>query len=123
VALNHVVEAHRPALRDTLERLPRGSAFARIREGERTVALALGSLADGHVYLGEVVTDTERRRSGLARQLLEATLHWARERGAHRAFLAVEADNAPARALYEGLGFREAYRYWYREAAHAASPD
>ena len=25
-------------------------------------------------------------------------------------------ENRPALALYEGLGFEEAYRYWYRVA-------
>lgn len=114
--LNGVPTDRRTALREVLERLPRGSAFARIREGGRTLSLALGSVADGHVYLGEVATDPAARRRGLARRVVSGVLERARAHGARRAFLGVVADNAPARSLYEGLGFREAYRYWYREA-------
>jgi N-acetylglutamate synthase len=41
---------------------------------------------------------------------------WAADRGVRGACLEVEAANAPARALYEGLGLAELYRYHYRRA-------
>ena len=41
----------------------------------------------------------------------------ARSRGAHQAWLQVEADNEPAISLYRSLGFREVYRYHYRQPA------
>jgi ribosomal protein S18 acetylase RimI-like enzyme len=41
-------------------------------------------------------------------------LDWAHRRGAAAAYLQVTAQNSGAIALYEGLGFTEAYRYWYR---------
>ncbi|MNL85424.1 Mycothiol acetyltransferase [compost metagenome] len=57
------------------------------------------------------------RRKGLASRILAALLHEARTLGARRAYLQVEADNAPAIALYSGLGFTPAYgyRYWMVE--------
>jgi ribosomal protein S18 acetylase RimI-like enzyme len=57
------------------------------------------------------------RRKGLASRVLAALLHEARSLGARRAYLQVEADNAPAIALYSGLGFVPAYgyRYWVVE--------
>jgi len=48
------------------------------------------------------------RRKGVARALLAAALPPARELGAAEVFLEVAVDNAPAIALYEGLGFRKA---------------
>jgi ribosomal protein S18 acetylase RimI-like enzyme len=38
----------------------------------------------------------------------------AREHGARHAYLQVEGDNRPARAVYHRLGFADAYAYHYR---------
>jgi ribosomal protein S18 acetylase RimI-like enzyme len=54
------------------------------------------------------------RRLGIGALMTRAAATWAAERGATTLALAVAADNAPARALYEGLGMREADRYHYR---------
>jgi ribosomal-protein-alanine N-acetyltransferase len=51
------------------------------------------------------VRPTERRR-GLGRRLLTAVIDRVREAGARTLFLEVGADNPPARALYEAMGFR-----------------
>jgi ribosomal protein S18 acetylase RimI-like enzyme len=64
--------------------------------------------------LFEIATTPEERGRGLARRIVLSALKWARLRGARRAWLQVEADNRPARRLYETLGFREIYRYHYR---------
>lgn len=79
-------------------------------------ALAYGAVHDGLVCVNSVVTHPAFRRRGLARKAVSAVLAWAQERcGATGACLSVVAENAPARALYDGMGFtREMYRYHYR---------
>lgn len=64
--------------------------------------------------LFDIATEAGRRRRGLAQRLIGHLLHWGALHGARRAYLQVEVRNEPARALYERLGFREVYRYWYR---------
>ncbi|AWI58492.1 GNAT family N-acetyltransferase [Sinorhizobium fredii] len=54
------------------------------------------------------------RRQGVGRALLDASLRWARLRGARKAWLQVEAANEAAIALYRKAGFAEVYRYLYR---------
>ncbi|WP_026622660.1 N-acetyltransferase [Ensifer sp. WSM1721] len=54
------------------------------------------------------------RRQGVGRALLDASLRWARLKGAKKAWLQVEAANEPAVALYRDAGFTEVYRYLYR---------
>lgn len=54
-----------------------------------------------------LATRPDRRRCGLARQLLEAALEALSAAGTRRVLLEVDAHNEAARRLYERLGFRE----------------
>ncbi|MCA1406206.1 GNAT family N-acetyltransferase [Ensifer sp. IC3342] len=54
------------------------------------------------------------RRKGVGSALLDASLRWARLKGAKKAWLQVEADNEAAVELYRKAGFTEVYRYLYR---------
>ena len=67
--------------------------------------------------LFEVATAATERHKGLGRAVVKSALKWAKLRGASRAWAQVEADNAPARALYRSLGFEDAYSYHYRTPA------
>ncbi|CAN1518235.1 RimI Acetyltransferases [Caulobacteraceae bacterium] len=106
-------------LADAVERMgafhripaPRGFAVVEI-DGE---PVAIGGTAVEGDWAGVfgMRTLAAHRRKGLARDILEALFATARQAGASRGYLQVEADNAPAVTLYEGFGFREAYRYRY----------
>ncbi|MDP3898029.1 MAG: GNAT family N-acetyltransferase, partial [Mesorhizobium sp.] len=71
---------------------------------------------DGDVAgLFEVASAASARGRGFGRRVVLSALKWARLRGAKVAWLQVEADNAAAVGLYRSLGFREIYRYHYRQ--------
>ena len=65
--------------------------------------------------LFEIATARGEQRKGHARRLVLSALKWARQHGARKAWLQVEADNETALALYRSLGFEEVYRYHYRQ--------
>jgi GNAT superfamily N-acetyltransferase len=96
-------------------RLAIPAAFAALSDEGRIVALAYGALHNGLLCYESVITDNRRRRQGGGRRIVGALAAWARDQGAIGACLEVEADNAPARALYDAVGLkRELYRYHYR---------
>ena len=88
--------------------------FAMRDEGGEAAACGLGVLEDGLFGLFDLVTAPERRGRGRGAALVGGMLRWARGRGASRAYLQVTEANAPARRLYEKLGFHTLYDYWYR---------
>ena len=55
----------------------------------------------------DVYVDKAHRRRGIAAKLSEAAEERVRARGFDRIALDVDVENAPARALYEKLGYRE----------------
>jgi GNAT superfamily N-acetyltransferase len=87
-------------------------AFAEVRIGERVVAVGRGAVDDGWLGVMAVEVEPNHRRKGLARAVMAALGRWGRDQGAVRTYLQVAADNVPALALYEALG------YWHHHADH-----
>ena len=71
------------------------------------VAFALFQSAAGETELLTIATAPARRGQGLGRQLIEAAIPELAVEGNSRLLLDVAEDNAPARRLYERLGFTE----------------
>lgn len=62
-------------------------------------------LAGEDCWLEDLYVRDEARGSGLGTELVQAAVARARARGCRRVELDVNEANAPARALYQGLGF------------------
>ena len=88
-------------------------AFELTLDGE-TVACGQIALENDLVGVYDVFSATASRGRGHAKLLCRHLLAQARARGARHAYLQVEADNLPARAVYTRLGFADAYAYHYR---------
>ena len=106
-------QAERDLIGRLLARVTDPQAFACVME--KGAPVAVGRTVAGHGLAGifHIATAKDARRQGHGRKIVNALMHWARERGAMRAYLQVVAANEPAIALYRGFGFREAYRYDY----------
>ncbi|MEV0410003.1 GNAT family N-acetyltransferase [Streptomyces sp. NPDC050448] len=64
-----------------------------------------------------VEVDPAHRRAGLGTTVMAVLARQALQEGASAAWLQVEADNAGARALYDGLGFATHHAYHHFRAA------
>lgn len=79
-------------------------------EGD-TVAGYVGSqTVMGETDMMNIAVAPAFRRRGIARELIQALLRELARQGSHRLTLEVRASNAPARALYESLGFAQVGR-------------
>jgi len=82
--------------------------------GDKPVACGLTMIEDGYAGLFDVCTSEALRGQGIGTALCVELLRTARLHGTGRAWLSVLDDNTPALRMYEKLGFRPVYDYWYR---------
>lgn len=85
-----------------------------VRGEDGVLACAQYAVEGPLVGLYDVFTAPAARGQGLGQALCRCLLLRAAEAGARIGYLQVEFDNAPARALYQRLGFVDAYGYRYR---------
>lgn len=98
-----------------LERLPDPVGFASVEDDRGEVAaVGFGVVVGSFLGVFEVVTDPQKRRRGWGTALMATLDAWGARSGARHAFLQVMVESHPATALYDRLGFAEAYRYHYR---------
>lgn len=100
-----------------LARVPRPRRLIGIRRHGRIAATVLVTVTLPLAIIECVSTRAEIRRSGLARRAMLAAMGEARALDARIMALSMVSANAPARALYEGLGFVEVgtNRYFRKE--------
>jgi N-acetylglutamate synthase len=87
--------------------------FASIRDGDRVVAVARGSLAERWAGLTALEVDPDYRRAGLAGALIAAIAEWAWQRGARSTFVQVGEANEAGHRLYLSSGFAPHHTYAY----------
>ena len=81
----------------------------------KIVSCGYGTIERGHVGIFDIVVREEARRKGYGREIVEAILAEGAKRGAEKSYLQVMLSNPAALSLYEKMGYREVYRYWYRK--------
>ena len=86
------------------------------QEGELT-GTGLGVYEDGRLGVFNMITDSRYRRQGVATAVVHRLAQWGQGQGAKQVYLQVMENNAPAKDLYQGLGFTTLYRYHYRESS------
>jgi N-acetylglutamate synthase len=106
----------RTGWRAIIERISLPTAHVLLRADDAAVGAGLGVLAGPWLGVFELVVRSDRRRQGHGRDMVERLFRWGESRGASHAYLQVVGGNEPARALYENLGFRDLYTYWYRRS-------
>ncbi|MBE6758674.1 MAG: GNAT family N-acetyltransferase [Ruminococcaceae bacterium] len=89
--------------------------YCRIEHEGQSIACSSAVIERGYMALLNVVVDEQHRGMGWGRKLCRALLSAAVDKGAHTAYLQVVQSNTAAVKLYEKLGYRKLYSYWYRK--------
>lgn len=100
--------------REIIHRIRGEKNIARVLMHGNIAGVGLGVVEEDWLGLFSIRTMPEFQRQGVAWSVSCALAIWGEDLGATNAFLQVEEQNIPAIALYEKLGFKNMYTYWYR---------
>jgi ribosomal protein S18 acetylase RimI-like enzyme len=112
--LSNIDDRKRQVADRMLKNIVPATCYASIDEGDGVVACGLGVLEGEFLGIFDIITHAQHRGRGYGKQIMLNLLSWGKRGGARTAHLGVMLNNPPALHLYESLGFREAYQYWYR---------
>ncbi len=76
-----------------------------------------GAIDRDCVGIFDIIVREDYRQKGCAKDMIYGILGTAYSSGIKKAYLQVLSGNFPAENLYNKLGFKEIYRYWYRKKA------
>lgn len=81
----------------------------------KVVGCGYGAVERDYIGIFDIVVDKGFRGNGYAKDILNGILGTALKKNIRTAYLQVAVGNTPAEKLYDGIGFKEAYKYWYRK--------
>ncbi len=108
----HVADMRRGILKRIAPRI----GYAHLEIESSSAAVGVGVVERGWLGVFGMTTRPAYRRRGAASAVLRALAEWGKGLGAAEMYLQVMENNAPARALYAGVGFETLYHYHYRES-------
>ena len=114
VELNEFDEDKIQTYNSILENIIPKTAFAGYSISNRIIGCGLGVKQGNYIGLFDIVVDKKYRGVGFGYYIVTSILQWGKTKGAAIAYLQIMTENEIARHLYEKLGFKEQYKYWYR---------
>lgn len=101
--------------KSSFERIKHPAKFLLLKnDNDQVISCGMGVLANQGLGLFGVATCEKNRKQGHGRRLIEGLINWGVAEGAKYTYLQVESANQGACQLYQKMGFRELYSYWYR---------
>lgn len=88
--------------------------FVSLKQDEEIFACGIGVLESGYLGIFDLITNPMQRRRGYATAIIQGLLEWGIDKGAFFSYIQVVKANIPACKLYEKLGYKPIYEYWYR---------
>lgn len=100
--------------RKILENILGDVIFVTREVGGKVVGCGYGAIEREYIGIFDIVVEKTNRERGYGKDIMDGILSAAKQVGIKTAYLQVVAGNVPAEKLYDKIGFKEAYRYWYR---------
>jgi ribosomal protein S18 acetylase RimI-like enzyme len=100
---------------EMLNRIPGSLITCLLKMNQKIVGVGLGIINTNYLGLFDIIVDDKYRRNGYGKEIVLSLLAEAKRRKINSAYLQVVENNMAANSLYEKIGFKDVYRYWYRK--------
>ena len=81
----------------------------------KVVGCGYGAIERDYIGIFDIVVHKDFRGNGYGRDIINGILETTVQKNVRTAYLQVSAGNISAEKLYDKIGFKEMYRYWYRK--------
>lgn len=106
---------HREIVPSMYHAIPKNTIAASIVDSNgMIIGIGLGILDRSYIGIYAIHVHPHYRGHHYAHSICTALLNAGKDLGMKGAYLQVVEGNKPARHLYESLGFKEIYKYWFR---------
>ena len=112
--MNHVSEKNAAILKNMLQVLIPEAYYACIVENGQIAAVGLGVAEGGYIGMYDICVHEDRRRQGLGTKIMKNLMQAGAQGGCSFSYLQVVDANEGAKILYDQLGYKKQYSYWYR---------
>lgn len=112
--MNKIGEKNSLTLKEMLGKIIPTTYYCYLLEKEEIVAVGLGVAERGYVGIYDIYVGEEHRRKGFGYKIMENILYKAAKDGCDYSYLQVVDSNEKAKSLYDKLGYKKQYSYWYR---------
>lgn len=105
---------HRKIVPSMYAAIPKDVIAISIRKKGKRIATGLGILDRDYIGIYAIHVTEEYRHRGYAATVIHTLISEGIKSGATKAYLQVVSDNTPALNLYQKIGFKKLYTYWFR---------
>lgn len=100
---------------EMLNRIPGSLITCLLKKNKKVLGVGLGIINSNYIGLFDIIVGEHYRRKGYGKDIVLSLLAEAKCRKINTAYLQVVENNIAANSLYEKIGFKDVYRYWYRK--------
>ena len=112
--LNEISEQLIPTIIDMMAAIKGDIICCSCSINNEVIAVGLAVVDNQYISFYNIITSEQHRNKGIAGALITKLMNAGMQAGVETSYIQVLSENSPARHLYEKLGFREQYPYWYR---------
>jgi ribosomal protein S18 acetylase RimI-like enzyme len=114
VECNTIKQEHIETIKAMLKNIIGNKIVAHKEINGETIGCGYGVIENNMVGIFDIIVRENNRGNGCGEELVKSIVSKAKTEGATMAYLQVINTNTIAKNLYEKLGFKEKYKYWYR---------